>query len=176
MIFRVPNEQVLKWLYPDMYVEPRCYLEVDICWDGRVYIEPFMVYSLDGIYERKFDSKERAELRRYVTLDNSVSPICGKWRVKMAAKWLFWFRNVKYIQQNTDGSIQGHNVAWGWLKWGDFDVGVLTPGAWNFRYKYFHDYVLLMDIHHWDTKPSGQLWFRDKIRATFTMTRILPGQ
>jgi len=72
MIIRVPNDEVLKWLYPDMFVEPRCYLEVDICWDGRVYIEPFRVSSADDVWEHKFDSAERAELRRYVSLDKAI--------------------------------------------------------------------------------------------------------
>ena len=90
----------------------------------------------------------------------------------MRGWWWFWFRNVKYIQQNSDGSIQGHNVAWGWLKWGDFDVDVQSdPEVMCFDYKHFVDIVALC---HGEDVASGNLYIRGAERSTFTMTRILP--
>lgn len=105
---------------------------------------------------------------------NEINPICGKWRVKMRGWWWFWFRDVKYIWQNTDGSIQGYNVLWGWRKWGDFDVEPIGApcimGIYQFQYKYFFDMVNLCGDQCRGTLQS----LSGKRRATFTMTRILP--
>lgn len=113
-----------------------------------------------------------------------MDKICGKWQVTMLDWWLlgvkmprcfwWWFRNVKIIWQNTDGSIQGCNVLWGWRKWGEFDVFPIDKsciiGLYGFHYKYFLDVVNLTGnrcrgtLHSWGGERG----------ATFTMTRILP--
>lgn len=107
-----------------------------------------------------------------------MGEICGKWRVKMRGWWWLWFRNIKYILQNTDGSIQGHNVLWGWLKWGDFWVQKQgDKPQYGFFYKHFTDGVYLHD----ENEASGVLSTKPtrkrkpvKVLASFTMTRILP--
>lgn len=109
-----------------------------------------------------------------------MDKICGKWQVKMLDWWItgikmprwawWWFSNVKVIWQNSDGAIQGHNVLWGWRKWGDFDVEILENlcGA-LFHYKHFYDWVQ-MD----GDCANGYLYIGRKRMAAFTMTRILP--
>lgn len=118
----------------------------------------------------------------------AMDKICGQWRIDMLDWWLFgiklklprrfwwWFRNVKLIWQNTDGSIQGCNILWGWRKWGEFDVADQEIevshelfGQYIFEYKHFRDYVSLDG-----DKADGNLFVMDKRRATFTMTRIVP--
>jgi len=114
-----------------------------------------------------------------------MDKICGKWRVKMDGWRWFWFWNVKVIWQNIDGSIQGHNVLWGFIKWGDFDVEILTLSSANFNYIHFSDHVQYQrkftdkygdQVIAVDDSNAmvGLLYRKGKCRAHFTMTRILP--
>ena len=95
--------------------------------------------------------------------------ICGRWKVKMRGWWWFWFRDEKIIWQNKDGSIQGLNVLWGFIKWGEFDVEFtdMLPDAAFFKYKHFEDCV---DID--EDSADGLLWIRELNLASFTMERI----
>lgn len=121
--------------------------------------------------------EDAAKFGRFLVDDEPVNPICGRWKVKMRGWWWFWFRNVKVIWQNTDGSIQGHNVAWGWLEWGEFDVDTGDEGDYEFDYEHFTDWVDLDG-----DKAEGSLdinWYIPilwKWSPTFMMTRILPAE
>lgn len=92
---------------------------------------------------------------------------------------------MKLIWQNPDGSIQGCNILWGWLKWGEFKVSSCTPYSHRFQYAHFHDSVFYhfhddrsagFPVRVIDSKDiaDGYLYRKYKLRATFTMTRILP--
>lgn len=101
-----------------------------------------------------------------------MASICGKWRVKMRGWRWFWFKDVKVIWRNPSGNIRGHNILWGFICWGKFDVRSghrPSCGIRTLNYKHFKDW-----IYEDGDKYRGELFVNGskKRTASFTMERI----